>query len=748
MNLEKVFLTVLNMTFTASFVIAVIIITRLFLNKMPKFISYVLWIAAGFRLVFPFSVESVLGLIRFNPQPIPQDILEQSVPYIDTGISAIDNAVGNILPMVSHSDASVSPLQTIIIASTIIWLVGVVVMLIYSRVSMLVLKRKLKNAVLIENNIYEANVKTPFVTGFFKPKIYIPTTLTADERDYIILHERTHIKRRDNFIKLFSYIVLSLHWFNPLVWAAFILMSMDMEMSCDESVLSETGKKTKKAYSQSILSLATERHTINIYPLAFGGGNTIRRIKNVLNYKKQSKIKIAISFILVAVLTVGFMLNNTISVAAAQENDDFKHAAEFLAKNALIRVIAENDILTGEDNLTRKDLAFYVARLLHPKYDFKDKVKNDFFGTKPGTYLDMVIGEDGKFTSIEKTVDDAAIDFNKKLYDFSIKYCKDNGIMDSKWLSVPDATVTLNEAVKILVTALGYDGIADDEYLAKAATGEVRLLGKSAVFQFAGVSADKILTKNDAIMLLYNFIMSDYATDVKGTVMVLDRLPDKIIDENLEIYLRNSQNFSNMANYPYNLNITRDEYIKKVLRTGMVSRQEYPITYKAVLNTFGAYMAKPTESKVTVDGKEIIFDAYNIDGSNYFRLQDISHVLKGTTKQFGRILEVKVNVDGTSLVMPTAVNMFIGEPNTQAVHKSDNTWYYVDGSINYKMSEKGKDTVTATKGNEHSNGVVEFIIYSEVEDSNKNAFTRVEHCGVGAYEINVKGGMKMSKNGV
>lgn len=307
--MESMFLSVLNMSLTASYVIAAIMLVRLFLKKAPKVISYVLWAVAGFRLVFPFSFESVFSLIPFKSSPIPADIAVQPIPRVDSGIMAVDNAVGRVLPA-AEPIASANQLQIWQTVGTCLWLIGIAALLIYSIVSIILLKRQLREAVLAEGNIYEAeNLKTPFVLGFLRPKIYIPASLSTEERSYVILHEQTHIRRFDHVVKLFAFLVLCVHWFNPLVWIAFILMTADMEMSCDERVLKEMGGDIKKAYSTSLLSMATGRRLINGSPLAFGEGNIKGRIKNVLNFKKPAAWVIAVSVVLVVALSVGFATN-------------------------------------------------------------------------------------------------------------------------------------------------------------------------------------------------------------------------------------------------------------------------------------------------------------------------------------------------------------------------------------------------------------------------------------------------------
>lgn len=309
--MERIFLSVLNMSLTASFVIAAIILARIPLKRAPKIISYALWAVAGFRLVFPFTLEGAFSLLPFNSTPIPQDIAVQAVPRIDSGITVIDKAVSAALPAATPV-ASINPLQIWIFIGTCIWLLGIAFMLIYSFVSIAVLKRRLHSATLMEGNLYEAeNLKTPLVIGIFKPKIYIPAGLTDEEHCFIVLHERTHIRRHDHAVKMFAYLVLCLHWFNPLVWAAFILMGADMEMSCDECVIRKLGGEIKSAYSLSLVRVASGHKILNGSPLAFGEGGMKERIKNVLNFKKPSKVIITLALVLVAVMSAGFAVNRT-----------------------------------------------------------------------------------------------------------------------------------------------------------------------------------------------------------------------------------------------------------------------------------------------------------------------------------------------------------------------------------------------------------------------------------------------------
>jgi bla regulator protein BlaR1 len=199
-----------------------------------------------------------------------------------------------------------------------IWVLGIIALLVYSLVSILLLKRQLKGAQLIDKNIFEAkNLKTPFVLGLINPRIYLPAGLSVEERRHILLHEQIHIHRKDHIIKTLAFLMVSAHWLNPLVWIAFMLVSTDMELSCDERVLklmnaddaSDESADIKKPYANSLLSLATGRHILNGSPLAFGEGNVKGRIKNFLNYKEPRFWMVFFSIIIVIIIGIGLAAN-------------------------------------------------------------------------------------------------------------------------------------------------------------------------------------------------------------------------------------------------------------------------------------------------------------------------------------------------------------------------------------------------------------------------------------------------------
>lgn len=337
--MDKLFLQIINMSITSSYVILFVLILRFFLKKAPKAFSYGLWAIVFFRLVFPFSFESIFSLISINTKTIPKEIIYSQSPQINSGIVAIDRAVNNYLPSPTLA-ASVNPMQVWIFLGQIIWLLGIGVLIIYTIYTTIRLSKRLKSAKPLYDNVLEAgNIKTPFVFGLVNPKIYLPNGLSQTEMPYIIKHEETHIKRYDHILKFLGFLIVTIHWFNPLVWLSFFLMSKDMELSCDEKVIKEMGTKVKKDYSNSLLSLSTGKRIIGGSPLAFGENNTKGRIKNILNYKKSGFWMTIVGIIVVVVAAVGLLSNPKGKAINSSESLD-KMAVEDYAKEFIDQQIA------------------------------------------------------------------------------------------------------------------------------------------------------------------------------------------------------------------------------------------------------------------------------------------------------------------------------------------------------------------------------------------------------------------------
>ena len=318
--MTNIFATILNMSITASYVALAVIIIRIFFKKIPKIFSYILWLPVLIRLIFPFSFNStfsLLNFLKFNMQTstgvieyVPKNIGLMQNPAVDVGISRINNAVNISLPPAAPT-ASAHPMQIIMAAASMIWVMGVSVLLLYSIFSYLKVINNVKTATLVKDNIFESDrITTPFVCGFIKPNIYIPTEISENELFYILAHEQIHIKRLDYLIKPFAFLAVILHWFNPLIWLSFALMNKDMEMSCDESVLKKIGNDIKGKYSESLLSLSVKRSGLLMgSPLAFGESNIKSRIKNILNYKKPAFWVIVFAIVITAALIIAFTAN-------------------------------------------------------------------------------------------------------------------------------------------------------------------------------------------------------------------------------------------------------------------------------------------------------------------------------------------------------------------------------------------------------------------------------------------------------
>lgn len=316
--LESLFIRVLNMSLTACIVIAAVLLLRILLRKAPRIFSYALWAVVLFRLLCPVSFSADFSLLgaakpaevdRGRMEYIPENIAVMPEPAVNLPFPAVREAVNAVLPQ-GKEEASVNPMGIVVAVGAGIWLMGMLVMGGYGIVTLILLKRKLKSAVRQEENIYiTPNMITPFVLGIFRPRIYLPSMLREEEKEYILLHERIHIRRGDHVLRIAAYLALCLHWFNPFVWAAFFMSGQDMEMSCDEAVIRKLGYGVKKEYSTSLLTLATGRKGIGGVPLAFGEGDTGSRIKNVLHYKKPAVRAVIAAIVLCAAAAVVLSAN-------------------------------------------------------------------------------------------------------------------------------------------------------------------------------------------------------------------------------------------------------------------------------------------------------------------------------------------------------------------------------------------------------------------------------------------------------
>lgn len=307
--MSDVFVRLANMSITAGYLILAVLALRLILRKVPKNLLLGLWALVGIRLALPFSLESALSLIP-KSKPIPTNIALSPAPAIDSGIPVIDRAVN---PMITESftpnvAASVNPLQVVLAVICVVWLVVAAGMLLYAFVSYFRLSRKVRVSMPLKENIYLCDgIPTPFVLGILKPRIYLPSDVKPAEKDYVLKHERAHLRHHDHWWKPLGYLLLCVYWFHPLVWAAFLLFCRDLEMACDERAVSDLEEEEKKAYSYALLACAAPRGSMPVCPVAFGENSVKVRIRNVLHYKKASAWVAGLVLLITAAAAVCFL---------------------------------------------------------------------------------------------------------------------------------------------------------------------------------------------------------------------------------------------------------------------------------------------------------------------------------------------------------------------------------------------------------------------------------------------------------
>ena len=304
------FLSIVNMSISASWIVLAVLLLRLLLKKAPKWITVLLWGIVAIRLICPFSIESVMSLI-----PSAETITKAPNaprPHFESGVTIIDNQVndylgGHYYEGVTRPTGHFVDITTIL---AIVWLVGIVVLLTYTIISYFRVKNKIGTAVLLRDNIYQSeNVVSPFVLGIIKPKIYLPFNMNEQDMEHVIAHENAHIHRKDHWWKPFGFLVLTLHWFNPLMWLGYVLLCRDIELACDEKVVKEFNNEQKADYSQALLTCSVNRRIIAACPLAFGEVGVKNRVKSVLNYKKPAFWIILIAIVASVVFAVCFLTN-------------------------------------------------------------------------------------------------------------------------------------------------------------------------------------------------------------------------------------------------------------------------------------------------------------------------------------------------------------------------------------------------------------------------------------------------------
>lgn len=309
--MDDVFLKLVNLSISASWLILAVLVLRVVLKKAPKWVMPLLWGVVALRLVCLFSIESALSLIP-SAETIPSEIVTETREPVLYEQATLDIVTNPTLPSAAEVPVGVSRQQAQVDFNiySILWLAGMAALLVHALVSAGKLKRKLATAILLRDNIYESEfVDSPFVFGVVKPNIYLPMHMDEGTAAYVIAHEHAHLARRDHWWKVLGYLVLALHWFNPLVWVAYILFCRDIELACDEKVVKGLDGAARADYSQALLSCAAPKRAVAACPLAFGEGNIKTRVKSALHYKKPAFWVAAAAVLAVVIVAVCFLTN-------------------------------------------------------------------------------------------------------------------------------------------------------------------------------------------------------------------------------------------------------------------------------------------------------------------------------------------------------------------------------------------------------------------------------------------------------
>ena len=309
--MNVLFLKIINMSISASWLVMAVLILRLVLKKAPKWINVLLWGIVAVRLICPFSFESALSLIP-SAETFPEKVISGPSFDVQTGITPVDNRINDYLGDRYFEGVTVpanngNHMMTIL---SIVWTIGILLLIAYTVISYWRLHREIDTAVRYKDNIFQSeNVSSPFVLGLIKPRIYLPFNMNGQDLEHVVAHEQAHIRRKDHWWKPLGFLLLTIHWFNPFMWLSYVLLCRDIELACDEKVIRELGNEQRADYTQALVACSINRRTIAACPLAFGEVGVKERVKSVMNYKKPAFWIVILAVIACVGVAVCFLTN-------------------------------------------------------------------------------------------------------------------------------------------------------------------------------------------------------------------------------------------------------------------------------------------------------------------------------------------------------------------------------------------------------------------------------------------------------
>lgn len=399
--MTKLFLTLLNIGIKAGWLILAVLLLRVILRKAPTWTVCLLWGVVALRLVFPFPIESVFSLIP-SAQTVPMEIERMEKPEVYTGIGFVDEHVNPVITsqMAPEVEESVNPMQIIIWVAALVWIVGIVLFQTYTLVSYMELRRKVRISIpfrssrqqlprqlewgenlKIYRKIYVCDqMKSPFILGILNPKIYLPAGMDEAAYENIIQHEATHLKRGDQFWKPLGYLLMSVYWFQPLSWVAYVFFCKDMELACDERATMGMQKSEKASYCQTLLACSTNRQIFAACPVAFGEIGVKERVKHVLNYKKPAFGIVLVACVVCIVTVVCFLTNPKV------ENGNDSQSVNGTEETAATDVVAgtesgNTDIPESSDNVFEQSFGETEENQAYEQVldEYRDMVQNRFY---------------------------------------------------------------------------------------------------------------------------------------------------------------------------------------------------------------------------------------------------------------------------------------------------------------------------------------------------------------------------------
>ena len=309
--MNELFLKIINMSISASWLVMAVLILRLVLKKAPKWINVLLWGIVAVRLICPFSFESALSLIP-SAETFPEKAISGPSFDVQTGITPVDNRINDYLGDRYFEGVTVpanngNHMMNIL---SIVWTIGILLLIAYTVISYWRLHREIDTAVRYKDNLFQSeNVSSPFVLGLIKPRIYLPFSINGQDLEHVVAHEQAHIRRKDHWWKPLGFLLLTIHWFNPFMWLSYVLLCRDIELACDEKVIRELGNEQRADYTQALVACSINRRTIAACPLAFGEVGVKERVKSVMNYQKPAFGIVILAVIACVGVAVCFLTN-------------------------------------------------------------------------------------------------------------------------------------------------------------------------------------------------------------------------------------------------------------------------------------------------------------------------------------------------------------------------------------------------------------------------------------------------------